>query len=197
MEEIKSATQEFEETSKLFTELKWEIWLLHGRMKPKDKENIMNQFKTWTIKILVSTTVIEVWVDVPQATIIIIKNAERFGLSQLHQLRGRVWRNNIQSYCFMTTKSKSWDSYTRLKAMEKTNDWFELSKIDMINRGSWEILWIRQSWDTDIPIEILSDIKLLEKVQKWANELLSNYDNLKELKELKNQLFKTNKNLLI
>lgn len=197
LEEIKSATQEFEETKKLLPELKWQIWLLHGKMKSKEKEETMNQFKQWNIKVLVSTTVIEVWVDVPQATIIIIKNSERFWLSQLHQLRWRVWRNNIQSYCFMTTKSKNWDTYNRLKAMEKTNDWFELSKIDMINRGSGEILGIKQSGEKDIPIEILSDIDLLKKVQKWANELLSKYDNLNKLKNLKNNLFKTNKNLLI
>jgi ATP-dependent DNA helicase RecG len=149
---------------------------------------IMAHFKSGKIKILVSTTVIEVWVDVPEATIMIIKNAERFGLSQLHQLRWRVGRSDIQSYCFLETKYKSWDSYKRLKAMEETNDGFKLAEIDLSYRGAGEILWTRQSWQTDIPIEIITDIAFLEKVQQGAIRLLKHYPNLDGIPPLKHQI---------
>jgi len=100
-------------------------------MKPSQKDQIMKDFKDGTYTILVSTTVIEVGVDIPDATIMVIKNSERFGLSQLHQLRGRVGRSDIQSYCFLHTKRKSGDSYERLKHMEDTNDGFKLAEIDL------------------------------------------------------------------
>ena len=140
MEELKAATTEFEEAKALFPELKGKIGLLHGKMKPKEKEEVMNDFKTGKICLLVSTTVIEVGIDIPEATIMVIKNAERFGLSQLHQLRGRIGRSDVQSYCFLETKSKSGDIGKRLKAMEDTNDGFKLAELDLQNRGAGEIL---------------------------------------------------------
>lgn len=188
LEEVKAATVLYEEICSLYPELKGKIWLLHGKMKAQDKEQIMQSFKSWSICLLVSTTVIEVWVDVPEATIMIIKNAERFWLSQLHQLRWRIWRSDIQSYCFLETKNKSGDSYTRLKAMEETTDWFKLAELDLQHRWPWEILWTHQSWETDIPLEILSDLKFLEKVQAWAKWLLEKYPNLEWLWTLKEQL---------
>ncbi len=190
MDELKSATIEFQETIWLYPELNWKIWLLHGKMKAQEKEKIMQEFKSWKISILISTTVIEVWVDVPQATIMIIKNSERFWISQLHQLRGRIWRSDLQSYCFLETNKKSWDSYTRLKSLEETQDWFKLAELDLQNRWSWEILWTMQSWESDIPINILSDLKFIEKVQQWAIWLLENYPNLNWLDKLKNYLNK-------
>ena len=129
LDEVSSATQEFEDMKNFFS--KWKVGLLHGKMKAKEKEEVMQQFKEGKIQILVSTTVIEVGVDVPQATIMIIKNAERFGLAQLHQLRGRVGRSDRQSYAFLLTKSKGGDTYRRLKALEKTTDGFELAELDM------------------------------------------------------------------
>ncbi len=188
MEELKAATTEFEEIKNLFPELKSKIWLLHGKMKSKDKEDIMNKFKSGQICLLVSTTVIEVWVDVPEATIMIIKNSERFGLSQLHQLRWRIGRSDLKSYCFLETKKKSGDTYDRLKAMEKTTDWFKLAEIDLQNRGAWEILGTMQSGESDIPLHVLSDMKFLENVQKWAKWLLEKYPNLKWLDLLKKYL---------
>ena len=175
MEEIASATTEREEWKALYPELWWKIWLLHGQMKSTEKDSIMKDFKEGKYVILVSTTVIEVGIDIPDATIMIIKNSERFGLSQLHQLRGRVGRSDIQSYAFLHTKRKSGDSYTRLRHMEETNDGFKLAEIDLQIRGSWEILWLRQSGDTDIPIEILTDTTYLSRVKQAWHELMEQH----------------------
>ena len=188
MEELKSATTEFEEAKSLFPELKGKIGLLHGRMKPKEKEKIMNDFKTGKLCLLVSTTVIEVGIDIPEATIMVIKNAERFWLSQLHQLRGRIGRSDVQSYCFLETKSKSGDIGKRLKAMEDSNDGFKLAELDLQNRWAGEILWTMQSGESDIPLEILSDLKFLEKIQDAAKWILEKYPDLNWLPGLKNYL---------
>ncbi len=197
MEEVQSATESFFDMQKLFPDIKHKIWLLHGRLSPKEKDEIMTNFKNWKIMILVSTTVIEVWVDIPEATIMIIKNAERFWLSQLHQLRWRIWRNDLQSYCFLETKKKQWDTYKRLKAMEETNDWFKLAELDLQNRGSGEILGHRQSWEWDIPFEILSDINFLEEIQTAAREILSQYPNLDWLPWLQEFVFEKAGKILI
>ena len=196
LDNVASAMEEYQNTISLFNEIKNEIWLLHWKMSSKEKDDIMKNFKNNKIKILVSTTVIEVWVDSPTATIIIIKNSERFWLSQLHQLRWRVWRSDLQSYCFLITNTKSQESINRLKNMEKISDWFKLSEIDLETRWSWEILWIRQSWQTDIPIHILTDTKLLEKVQSAWIEILSKYENLKGLNKLKSKIKEKDKNIL-
>jgi len=185
LENVKSALKEFEEVNELYPELKGKIWLLHGKLKAVEKETIMTNFKEWKLDILISTTVVEVGVDVPEATIMIIKNAERFWLSQLHQLRWRIGRSDLQSYCFLETKSKSSDSYTRLKAMEDTNDWFKLAKLDLEQRGTGEILWVRQSGESDIPMHILANIQFIEKVQRGAKRLLEKYPNLEWIPTLK------------
>lgn len=178
LDEVQSVTAEYENMIALYPELKWKIWLLHWKMKPKEKDEVMRNFKNGKYVMLVSTTVIEVWVDVPEATVMIIRNSERFWLAQLHQLRWRIWRSDIQSYCFLETPKKSWDSYERLKAMEQTTDGFKLAELDLQNRWSWEILGTMQSWMSDIPIDILSDMKFLETVQQWAMWLLKKYPNL-------------------
>jgi len=164
------------------------IGLLHGKMRPKEKEEVMNDFKTGKLCLLVSTTVIEVGIDIPEATIMVIKNAERFGLSQLHQLRGRIGRSDIQSYCFLETKSKSGDIGKRLKAMEDTNDGFKLAELDLQNRGAGEILGTMQSGESDIPLEILSDLKFLEKIQDAAKWILEKHPHLEGLPGLKKYL---------
>jgi len=201
MEDVNSAFQEYEKVKSLFewynisTYNKWEIgkdegmigndnkqdslwWikvgLMHWKLKPDEKDKVMKDFKEWKIQILVSTTVIEVWVDVPQATIMIIKNAERFGLSALHQLRWRVWRNDLKSYCFLVTKSKSWESYRRLKYMEKYSDGFKLAEIDLQTRWAGTILWTAQSGEMDLPEEALKDIQLLEDTRNEAKYILEN-----------------------
>lgn len=188
MEELKAATVEFQEIQALFPELNGKIGILHGRMKSQEKEDTMNDFKSWKLSLLVSTTVIEVGVDIPDATIMIIKNSERFGLSQLHQLRWRIGRSDMQSYCFLQTKNKSWESAKRLKAMEETNDGFKLAELDLQTRGAWEILGTMQSGESDIPLHILSDLKFLEKVQEAAVWILEKYPHLDWLPGLKKYL---------
>jgi len=188
MEELKAATVEYENVKQLFPEIKNRIGLLHGKMKSSQKDQVMKDFQWDKYDILVSTTVIEVWVDVPEATVMVIKNSERFGLSQLHQLRWRIWRSNLQSYCFLETKKKSGDTYKRLKAMEDTNDWFQLAELDLKSRGAGEILGTMQSGEADIPLEILSDIRFVEEVRQWAEWLLEKYPWLEWLWWLKNQL---------
>ena len=185
LEWVKSAMQEYEEIQKMFEGTGVKIWLMHWKLRPDEKEKVMKDFKEWKSQILVSTTVIEVWVDVPQATIMIIKNAERFGLAALHQLRWRVWRSSLKSYCFLVTKSTSGESYRRLKYMEEFSDWFKLAEIDLKLRWPWTILWTQQSWQIDLPEEALKDIKLLEATRNEAryiieNNLLDKYPKLKQ-----------------
>ncbi|MCK9466902.1 MAG: ATP-dependent DNA helicase RecG [Candidatus Absconditabacterales bacterium] len=188
MENLKAATVEFENIKSLFFEIKDKIGLLHGKMKSTEKDEVMKGFQGDKYDILVSTTVIEVGVDVPQATVMLIKNAERFGLSQLHQLRGRIGRSDLQSYCFLETKNKSGDSYKRLKAMEETNDGFKLAELDLENRGAGEILGTMQSGQTDIPLEILMNMKFIDKVREGAEWLLEKYPGLEGLDLLKKYL---------
>lgn len=183
LDEVKSATQVFEQIRHLYSELFDDIGLLHGKMKSDQKEDVMSKFKDWTYKLLVSTTVIEVGIDVPEATVMIIYNAERFWLSQLHQLRWRVWRSDLQSYCFLETKRKSGDTYQRLKHMEDTNDGFKLAEIDLQFRGPGEFLGVRQSGETDIPLHLLTNTKFLEKVQQAAHWCLDNNIDLSLLVE--------------
>lgn len=197
MENLKAATTEREKVCDLFPEFESKIGLIHGKLKAKDKEKAMDAFKKGKYSILVATTVIEVWVDIKEATMMIIKNAERFWLSQLHQLRGRIGRNDLPSYCFLETHNASGDTYKRLKAMEETNDGFALAEIDLRYRGSGEILGTRQSWETDIPREIISDIKFVEKVKKAANRLLEEYPDLQWLEKLQESLETASKTVLI
>jgi ATP-dependent DNA helicase RecG len=168
LENVKSAYQTFEEFEWIYTD--WKVGLLHGKMKPAEKQEVMRKFKVGEYHILISTTVIEVWIDIPQATLMIIMNSERFGLSQLHQLRWRVGRNDLQSYCFLHTKNKS--TSDRLKAMEETTDGFKLAEIDLKLRWPGELLGIRQSGEADLPLEALSDPLFIEKAQSCAHHIL-------------------------
>ena len=179
LEDVQSVITEYENISNLFPQ--HQVELLHWKMTPKLKDEAMQKFK-WSWNILVSTTVIEVWVDVPEATVIIIKNAERFGLSQLHQLRWRVWRNDLQSYCFLVSKKTT----KRLKAMEETNDGFKLSQIDLEMRWAWELLWTRQSWETDVPYEIMANLEFLEQVKNAAVDIIENHKDWLEQEKNKN-----------
>jgi ATP-dependent DNA helicase RecG len=188
MEGVQSALTVFEEYKYEFSKLIWSdsIGLMHGKLNSKEKNEVMDAFKTWKTKILVSTTVIEVGVDVPHATIMIIKNAERFWLSQLHQLRGRVGRSDVQSYCFLETKNPA--GTERLKAMEDHTDGFKLAEIDMQLRGTGEIMGYRQSGESDVPVEVLMDVTLIEKVQSAAHWLLEHYPGLRGLKLLESEI---------
>lgn len=197
LNEVKSAEAEYEEFCALYPELRWKVGLLHWKIKPKEKDEIMNDFKSWKLKVLISTTVIEVWIDVPHATVMIIKNSERFGLSQLHQLRWRVGRSDLKSYCFLVTKNKSAETMKRLKAMENTNDGFKLAQIDLELRGSGHILGTRQSWESDIPIEILTDTKFIESIQLTASKLLDKDPLLNTTPILKSELIAKENDLFI
>lgn len=144
---------------------------LYGKMNSKEKDSVMNKFKNKEIDILVSTTVIEVGVDVKNATMIVIFDAERFGLSTLHQLRGRVGRNSVQSYCILISNKDT----ERLKIMEKTSNGFEISEQDFRLRGSGDLFGIRQSGDMQFKLaNIKRDYKLLLKAKKDSFEYINN-----------------------
>ena len=175
----KAATQEKEiwETE-VFPEFK--IGLLHGKLKNAEKEEVMEKFKNHEFDILVSTTVVEVGVDVPNATVIVIENAERFGLSQLHQLRGRVGRSDLQSYCVLSSNTKSQDTRARLEIMTQTNDGFVIAEKDLQIRGPGEFLGTRQSGLPDMIIaDIVADSKILELARCEAINFAKNY-NIKD-----------------
>ena len=164
----KAATHEKEiwETE-IFPEFK--VGLLHGKLKNDEKEDVMEKFKNKEYDILVSTTVVEVGVDVPNATVIVIENAERFGLSQLHQLRGRVGRSELQSYCILSSNTNSPDTKARLDIMTQTNDGFIIAEKDLQIRGPGEFLGTRQSGLPDMVIgDIVQDSKILEMARSEA-----------------------------
>jgi len=191
--EVKSVKAEYERLHDVFP--KFRIGLLHGKMKSADKESVMQNFKDANIDILVSTSVIEVGVDVPNATMMMIEGAERFGLSQLHQFRGRVGRGEAQSYCFLYTNSDSELTFTRLKAMADYTDGFKLAEIDMRLRGPGEVYGVRQSGIPDLKIANMLDGILLDRVRKAAEKIieitpdLTKYPLLKSAwEELRNRM---------
>ena len=172
----KAATKEKEKwETEIFPEYK--IGLLHGKLKNDEKDEVMEKFKNKEYDILVSTTVVEVGVDVPNATVIVIENAERFGLSQLHQLRGRVGRSDLQSYCLLSSNTKSQDTRARLDIMTQTNDGFVIAEKDLQIRGPGEFLGTRQSGLPDMIIaDIVNDSKILELARSEAINFVKNYD---------------------
>ena len=164
----------------------FKIGLLHGKLKNDEKDQVMADFKNKKYDILVSTTVVEVGVDVPNATVMIIENAERFGLSQLHQLRGRVGRSSLQSYCILVSATKSQETRERLNIMTQTNDGFVIAEKDLQLRGPGEFLGTRQSGLPDLIIsDIVRDAEILEMARNEAIEFLKNND-INKFKELNN-----------
>jgi len=157
------------------------VGLLHGRLNPVDKESVMASFKAREFDILVSTTVIEVGIDVPNATLMVIEHAERFGLSQLHQLRGRVGRGKEKSYCILMTSGKlSEDGEKRLRVMESTGDGFRIAEADLEIRGPGDFLGTRQAGMPEFRVaNILRDGTLLEKARSAAYTLLESDPDLK------------------
>ena len=192
--EAKSVMQMIDEVSQ--TDFKGlSVAVLHGKMKADEKERIMKDFAENKIQILISTTVIEVGINVPNATIMLIENAERFGLSQLHQLRGRVGRGKYRSYCILVTDSKSEVTKERMKVMKKTNDGFEISETDLKLRGPGEFFGTRQHGVPQLKIaNLYKDADILSQAQAAAKELNRNEnwqkdDRYKPLKERINMLF--------
>jgi ATP-dependent DNA helicase RecG len=181
---LKSAEKEADYLQNyVFPEFK--IGLIHGRLSSEEKDKIMADFKDKKINILVSTTVIEVGIDVSNATIILIENAERFGLAQLHQLRGRVGRGSKKSFCFlMTSFNLTNDAFRRLKIMEKTNDGFKIAEEDLEIRGPGELFGLRQHGEIDLKlIDLKKDIEILE---------IAREEGFKIIKEDPNFLMKEN-----
>jgi ATP-dependent DNA helicase RecG len=165
----------YDELLLTFPRPKFQVEMLHGKMKPSDKEAKMKDFAEGKIDILVSTTVIEVGINVPNATIMIIESAEKFGLSQLHQLRGRVGRGGEQSYCILLSSKKlSSNAKTRLQAMVQSSSGFELSEIDMQLRGFGDIAGTRQSGLDQLKLASLNtDSNIADEARNAIVEILS------------------------
>lgn len=187
----KAATVEYEKLKE--TSFKdYSIGLIHGKLKDEEKENIMQAFRNKQIQILVATTVIEVGVDVPDATVILIESAERFGLAQLHQLRGRVGRSDKQSYCLLSSYSKSQNNLIRLSVLCKNNNGFIVAQEDLKLRGSGDLAGLRQSGLPESVLEGLIDQEELLKMAREAAKELINIDPELELHDQIDQKLKTN-----
>lgn len=183
MSDVKAATKEYEKLSKeIFPHLK--IGLLHGKMKPKEKEEIMKDFKNKKTDILVSTSVVEVGIDIPNASVMMIEGADRFGLSQLHQFRGRVGRAEHQSYCFLFTESPAKNTSSRLRAVVECEDGFKLAEKDLQIRGPGQFFGKEQSGIPDLAMSSLKNPQMIEEVQQAIKMFLekSKLDNHPPLK---------------
>jgi ATP-dependent DNA helicase RecG len=182
--EVKAVKKEYKKLQEeIFPDLK--VAMLHGKMKPEEKENIMKQFQENKINILVSTSVVEVGIDIPNATIMVIEGAEHFGLAQLHQFRGRVGRSHYQSYCFLFTESNNSKVYSRLKALVEYNDGFKLAEIDLALRGPGELLGTKQSGIPDLLMKSLINKEMLSSAQEAALVVLKEDSALKKWPLLK------------
>lgn len=176
--EVRAAVAEYERLSReIFPDLR--IGLLHGKMKATDKEAVMHAFKEGKLNILISTSVVEVGIDVPNATVMLVEAADRFGLSQLHQFRGRVGRGEKQSYCLLLSENPSAYGQERLKAIEEISDGFLLAEKDLELRGPGEFFGTRQSGMPDLKMAKLSDIQLVELARREARSIFEKDPNLK------------------
>jgi len=168
---VKSAQETFEEYSRIFPDRR--IGLIHGKQNYKEKQEVMSKFKKHELDILVSTTVIEVGVNVPNASIMVIRDAQRFGLSSLHQLRGRVGRGQYQSYCFLESETDNELSARRLEVMEKTTDGFKIAEEDLKLRNSGEIMGTRQSGVSDMVLtDIVKNVKEIKYIRDYVVKYL-------------------------
>ncbi len=170
--EAKAAVEEYGRLQKaIFPDLK--LGLLHGRMKGEEKEAVMGAFKRGEFDILVSTSVVELGIDVPNATVILVEGGNRFGLAQLHQFRGRVGRSEYQSYCLLLSESSTLEAQERLRAIETTQDGFALAEKDLELRGPGEFFGTRQSGLPDLKLARLSDVRILEQARTEAQVLFT------------------------
>ena len=161
---------------KIFSEYK--VGILHSKMTPAKKDEVMEEFSDARIDILVATSVVEVGVNVPNATMIIIEGAERFGLSQLHQLRGRVIRSNHQAYCYLLPNSTGEAAVKRLKALKEAKNGFELSELDLALRGAGELGGTKQWGITDLGMEAIKNIKMVEAARAEATAIVKSDPSL-------------------
>lgn len=183
----KSAEQAYEEYKKFFKGYK--VGLLHGKMKAEEKNKIMEDFVARKLDILVSTTVIEVGVDVPNASVMVVESAERFGLAQIHQLRGRVGRGGHAGHCYLVTSTSEAPS-KRLRALESSNDGFRLAELDLELRGPGAIYGSMQHGALDLRMANLTDTKLIVSARKAAQACIDRNENLLQYKELSKRLQK-------
>jgi ATP-dependent DNA helicase RecG len=172
LQSVKAASEEIKKIETIFKEFSSK--LLHGRLKADEKDEIMKDFAEGKLDILVSTPVVEVGIDVPNASVIIIEGAERFGLAQLHQLRGRVGRSDIQSYCLLFSTNSNPTVQKRLSTFCGTLDGYELARYDLKHRGGGNIFGTQQHGYSPIALETLLDGKLTEKVQKACGIFVAN-----------------------
>lgn len=189
---VKSATAEYKRLKKeVFPDL--EIGLIHGKLKSAEKEKIMAAFSTNEIKILVATAVVEVGVDIPNASVMLIEGAERFGLAQLHQFRGRVGRGSAQSYCLLLTSKEEQNSKTaeRLQALSKYNDGLSLAKIDLKLRGAGDLYGLIQSGFPELKIASLFDYEMIKKAQIAAEQIIKSDSKLANYPALREKLGET------
>ena len=147
------------------------LGLLHGRMKAKEKDEVMRAFLNRETDILVSTSVVEVGIDVPNATVMLVEGANRFGLSQLHQFRGRVGRGEHASYCYLMADGDAAESSRRLSVIEESQDGFRLAEEDLKLRGPGEFFGTRQSGLPDLKVALLSDVRVLEDARREAQDI--------------------------
>ncbi len=187
LQEVKAAKEEFERLSKeIFSGYK--LALLHGRLKSEEKEKVMRDFKNKKADVLVSTSVVEVGVDIPNATVMIIENAERFGLSQLHQFRGRVGRGKYKSYCFLFIPQEEKKKNPRLRTLEKTNDGFQIAEKDLKLRGPGQFFGQIQSGLPDAVMQNLGNMKLIKLARSEAKNLLKKDPGFKNYPKIKKAL---------
>ncbi|MBE9167696.1 ATP-dependent DNA helicase RecG [Pleurocapsales cyanobacterium LEGE 06147] len=186
--DVRAAVEEHKRLSEvIFPE--FQIGLLHGRMNSIEKDTALNAFRGNKTQIIVSTTVIEVGVDVPNATVMLIENSERFGLSQLHQLRGRVGRGSYKSYCFLMSSSKNLDAKQRLRVLEQSQDGFFISEMDMRFRGPGEVLGTRQSGLPDFALaSLVEDQEVLNLAREAAEKIILADATLQSMPSLKKEL---------
>ena len=190
--EVRSATEEYEKLKNIIYK-DFQIGFLHGKMKPKEKEEVMQKFSQGKIDILVSTSVVEVGIDIPNASVMLIEGSDRFGLAQLHQFRGRVGRGEYQSFCFLFTDSTSVTTARRLKALVKSDNGFELAEQDLKIRGPGELVGVRQSGLPDLAMASLSDAELIKKTRDEAKALLEKDGKLLKYPKLEEKLKKFTK----
>jgi len=180
--DYKNLQDAYDQALHYFPRPEYQIQMLHGRMKPEDKESAMQRFKSGVVDVMISTTVIEVGINVPNATLMIIESSEKFGLSQLHQLRGRVGRGSEQSYCILMTGDKvSRDARKRLGAMAKTNDGFEIAELDLRLRGPGDIEGTQQSGLATLKLaSVVHDEELLDRSRACIEILMDSDPELQK-----------------
>jgi len=182
-EEIKAAVDEqVRLQQEIFPDLK--VGLVHGRMRPSEKDQVMLEFRERKFDILVSTSVVEVGVDIPNATVMVIEGANHFGLSQLHQFRGRVGRGDAQSYCFLIPDSDNAGENMRLQVMTETDDGFKLAEVDLEQRGPGDFLGTRQAGAIDLKMASLADLPLIKEARDIAERVLEEDPELEEVENM-------------